>query len=238
MTLPGAAGQVFGIAALPGHDPASSLRVSTVLKLLASRPERMAQLLALDALVLPADMAVSFSATASLRKTSLYLLPRPARVWMVGSVRLESTAEALRAMAAEGFDPYGEALVTADVDPEVVELTRRERGKSGMCAIIDYDRGHLDLHCEAQRDGLVVLSELYADGWSASVDGLKARLFPVDVVLRGVPLKMGTHRVTMRYETPGLAEGVITAGASATLLVLGLLLSRLRLRANAEPSPD
>jgi uncharacterized membrane protein YfhO len=51
---------------------------------------------------------------------------------------------------------------------------------------MDYDRAHLTLECHAEQDGLAVLSELYADGWSAAVDGREARLWPVDLVLRGV----------------------------------------------------
>jgi hypothetical protein len=228
MTLPGSAGQIFGIATLPGHDPAGSARLSAVLKLLEGRPDRMAQLLALDAFVLPADMAVSMNPAASLRGTALYLLPRPLRAWMVGSVRLTSTAEAMRAMAAHAFDPYGEAIVAADVDPAVVELTRGAPGNAGTCAIVEYARAHLDMLCEAQRNGLIVLSELYADGWTAAVDGQEARIFPVDLVLRGVPVKQGVHRVTMRYATPGLAEGAMVAAASALLLLLGLLLATFR----------
>jgi hypothetical protein len=232
MTLPGSAGQIFGVATLPGHDPASSMRLGTVLKLLGGQPERMAQLLALDALVLPADVDVAMSPTASLRGTSLYLLPRPLRAWIVGSVRLASTADALRMLTREGFDPYGEAIFAGDVDPAVVELTRAAPGSAGTCAIVEYDRAHLDALCHAQRDGLAVLSELYADGWTAAVDGQEARLFPADLVLRGIPVKQGIHRITMRYETPGLAEGAIAVCASALLLLLGLLLARFRAQAS------
>ena len=228
MTLPGSAAQVFGIAPLPGHDPASSVRLSTVLKLLSGLPERMAQLLALDALVLPSGVEVAMSPAASLRGMSLYLLPRPLRAWMVGSVQLAPAGDALRSMASDGFDPFGQAIVSADVDPAVVALTRGAPGTAGTCAIIDYGRAHLDALCHAQRDGLAVLSELYAEGWTAAVDGQEARLFPVDLVLRGVPVKQGIHRIQMRYETPGLTEGAAVACASVVLFLLGLLLARFR----------
>jgi hypothetical protein len=155
----------------------------------------------------------------------------------VGSVRLASTAEALQSLAAEGFDPYREAIVAGDVDPAVVELTRSAPASAGTCTVIEYDRAYLDVHCIVEREGLLVLSELYADGWSAAVDGEEARLFPADLVLRGVPLKKGVHRITMRYETPGLAEGFIVAGASALLLLLGFSLARLRAMAPIARKP-
>ncbi|HMJ55941.1 MAG TPA: hypothetical protein VK540_27915 [Polyangiaceae bacterium] len=143
MTLPGAAGQLFGIAALPGHDPASSLRLSALLKVLDGQPERMAHLLAVDAFVLPPDAVVAMTPAASLRGTSLCLLAPPLRAWMVAAVRFASTAQALGAIASEGFDPYGEAMVPADDDPAMLALTRGARGSAGRCAIMDYDRAHL-----------------------------------------------------------------------------------------------
>jgi uncharacterized membrane protein YfhO len=78
---------------------------------------------------------------------------------------------------------------------------------------------------------LAVLAELYADGWTATLDGQETPLVPVDLVLRGVALKAGIHRITMRYETPLLVEGATVAGASALLLLLGFALARSRSRA-------
>jgi hypothetical protein len=227
-TLPGSAGQVFGVAALPGHDPASSLRLSTLLKRLDGQPGRMAALLAIDAFMLPEGAALDMSPTASLRGTSLYLLPPPPRAWIAGSVRVVSTAAALEAIGSETFDPYGEALVLADSDPALAGLARAAVGSAGTCTISGYDRAHVDLVCQAGRGGLAVLSELYAEGWTATVDGQETPLVPVDLVLRGVAVKAGIHRIAMRYETPLLAEGATVASASALLLFLGLLLVRSR----------
>jgi hypothetical protein len=227
-TLPGSAGQVFGVAALPGHDPASSARLGTVLKRIANQPDRMAQLLALDAFLLPDDVAFEPSPTASLRGTSLYLLAAPRRAWITGSLRLASTADTLAALGSDAFDPYGEALVLPDDDPALVALQSGTPGSAGICNIAGYDRAHVDLVCKAERDGLAVLSELYADGWTAALDGQPAHLVPVDLVLRGVAVTKGTHRITMSYETPGLAEGAIVGVASSLLLLLGLVLARSR----------
>ena len=233
-TMPGSSGQVFGMATLPGHDPASSLRLGTVLKQLAQKPERLAQLLALDGMLLPSDAGTATAPTASLRGTSLYLLARPPRAWMVASVKLLPTADALQALASETFAPYDEAIVAPESAPGVRDLPARARGSAGSCAISDYDRGHVDLVCDARQDGLVVLSELYADGWSAEVDDQASPLLAVDLLLRGVAVRRGPHRITMRYETPGLGEGAMLAGASALLLLLGLLLLKVRVTRASE----
>jgi hypothetical protein len=188
--------------------------------------------------MLPEGAALDMSPTASLRGTSLYLLPPPPRAWIAGSVRVVSTAAALEAIGSETFDPYGEALVLADSDPALAELARAAVGSAGTCTISGYDRAHVDLVCHTGRGGLAVLSELYAEGWTATVDGQETPLVPVDLVLRGVAVKAGIHRIAMRYETPLLAEGAAVAGASALLLFLGLLLVRSRDRAmGAATSP-
>jgi hypothetical protein len=227
-TMPGSAGQIFGFATLPGHDPASSLRLGTVLKRLADNPRRLAELLALDGLLLPSDVAVAATPAASLRGTSLYLLARPARVWMVASAKPLPTAEALGAIAADAFDPYGQAIVAPESAPAVVHLMAAAQGSAGACAITDYERGHVDVVCDARHDGLLVLSELYAEGWSVAVDAQESPLLPVNLVLRGVVVGRGLHRITMRYEAPGLVEGALLAAASGLLLLLGLLLVRSR----------
>ena len=236
-TLPGSAGQVFGIAPLPGLDPAISPRLSAVLKRLVEQPGRMAALLAIDAFMLPEGAALDMSPTSSLRGTSLYLLPPPPRAWVAGSAKVASTAGALEAIGSEGFDPHGEAIVPEGDDPALAALVNAAAGSAGTCSISGYDRAHVDLVCQARRDGLAVLSELYADGWTATLDGHETPLLAVDLVLRGVAVKAGIHRIAMRYETPLLVEGATVAGASALLLLLGLALARSRSRAPDLSSP-
>jgi uncharacterized membrane protein YfhO len=122
-------------------------------------------------------------------------------------------------------------------DPGLAALVHAPAGSAGTCSISGYDRAHVDLVCQANRDGLAVLSELYADGWKATLDGQATPLWPVDLVLRGVALQAGRHRIAMRYETPGLADGLTVAGASALLLLLGLALAHSRARALTAKAP-
>jgi hypothetical protein len=227
-TLPGSAGQVFGIATLPGHDPASSVRLGIVLKRLEHDPERLAKLLALDGTLLPSDVVVADALTASLRGNSLYLRARPPRAWIVGAVKLLPAGDALGSMASEGFDPYNEAILAPDSAPLVGDLAAGVPGSAGTCAIADYDRGHVELECDARQDGVVVLSALYAEGWTAAVDGRETPIVAADLLLRGILVSRGPHRIRMQYETPGLVEGATAAGASVLVLLLGLLLTRLR----------
>jgi hypothetical protein len=157
---------------------------------------------------------------------SLYLLRAPPRAWVVGSVRSEAPDAVLRTLASATFDPYGEAVVSAPDDRLVRDLASQAPARAGECSIVTYRRALLELECDAQTAGLVVVSELDADGWHASVDGEERPVYTTDLVLRGVSMAAGHHRVALRYETPGLFEGCALAAVATLVSLLGWLRSR------------
>jgi hypothetical protein len=73
--------------------------------------------------------------------------------------------------------------------------------------------------------GLLVLTDQFAPGWSATVDGAAAPLVRTDYLFRGVPVPPGPHRIEMRYAPTSVWLG---AAASALGLVLLVALARLR----------
>lgn len=70
---------------------------------------------------------------------------------------------------------------------------------------------------------LLVLNDLFAPGWTATVDGRPAPVLRVNAVARGVWVDAGAHEVRFRYRTPGLALGWgITALGAAVLAAWAL----------------
>jgi hypothetical protein len=63
--------------------------------------------------------------------------------------------------------------------------------------------------------GLVIVSDNWYPGWSASVDGTSAKIWKVNTVIRGVVVGAGRHRMTMHYRPFAVYFGLVT-------LVLGL----------------
>src|SRR5262249_52099673 len=146
-----------------------------------------------------------------------YLLPAPPRAWIVASVRSETPDAALRSLGSETFDPYLEAVVSARDDREVRALATEPPARAGECSVTSYRLALVELLCDARAAGLVVVSELDADGWRASVDGEDRPVYTTDLALRGVSVGPGRHRVELRYETPGLFEGCVFAALSSSL---------------------
>lgn len=79
------------------------------------------------------------------------------------------------------------------------------------------------LEVEASAPAALVVSHEWADGWSATVDGAAAPIYPVLGLVQGVPVPAGTHRVELTYHTPRLLPGALST-AAGLLLALGLVL--------------
>jgi hypothetical protein len=69
----------------------------------------------------------------------------------------------------------------------------------------------------------LVLSDEFAPGWTARLDGTRVRIHPTMLAVRGVPMPQGTHEVLFEYRTPRLGFGA-AASLFGLLLSLGLLL--------------
>lgn len=78
----------------------------------------------------------------------------------------------------------------------------------------------------ASSDGVVILSEPFADGWSATVDGEAAPILRVNGAFRGIPVGPGPHTVRMTYKVPGLEIGFAIGGATLAAVVAGFVFAR------------
>jgi uncharacterized membrane protein YfhO len=71
----------------------------------------------------------------------------------------------------------------------------------------------------------LVLSEIYASGWQATVDGQAVKILPTNHALRGVPLPAGEHTVELRYEPISLRVGLIVSLAAYLLFAAVIVLA-------------
>lgn len=78
--------------------------------------------------------------------------------------------------------------------------------------------GRLDVAVVTEGAGLLIVSEAWAPGWGAEVDGRPATVVRADGVVIGVPVPAGSSKVTLRYEAPGLRTGAVVTGVMALLL--------------------
>jgi hypothetical protein len=83
----------------------------------------------------------------------------------------------------------------------------------------------------AGRRSLLVLTDVWFPGWTATVDGRPASVQRVDYLLRGVELPPGRHRIELRYRPASFRVGwIVSLVALLVLLALAVLAARHRRR--------
>lgn len=126
-------------------------------------------------------------------------------------------------MARSGFDPHREIVVGAVTSSgqKAPPLAIENQGRLPTPArLASHHRHHVVIDAEAAAAGVLVLSDAFYPGWTATLDGQPAPIVPVDLALRGVPVGPGQHRIEMTYRDPALRVG----GALSLLGFFGLLL--------------
>lgn len=141
------------------------------------------------------------------------------RAWMVYDVRDGADdATALDAMQAQGYNPAATAYL-ADRMP----FPPVPNAALVPVAYTERDPEHVSLAVNTPTDGLLVMSEVYYPGWSATVDGAVVPILCADVALRAIPLHAGAHRIEMTFEPWSVKAGAIITLAALLAAVAGLL---------------
>lgn len=144
--------------------------------------------------------------------------------FVVGRTRMVSRAEAVAAATGRApLDPAREAVI--DQGCAACPDTGRA-GSPGTAGPVDRRRNASSIDVDADRPALLVISEAWDRGWSASVDGAPAPVVQVDGVIQGVPIPAGHSTVELRYRPPGLRIGASITGLTALALAIALWRNR------------
>jgi uncharacterized membrane protein YfhO len=84
-----------------------------------------------------------------------------------------------------------------------------------------YQADEIEVHVVASAAGLLVLSEVYYPGWTATINNSPAPIYEVNGILRGVVVSPGVNRIVMRYRPQSIRIGAWLA-AIAVLFTVGL----------------
>jgi hypothetical protein len=145
---------------------------------------------------------------------------KPPHAWIVHDVRDTARGEALLLLASRTVDPYQTALVEG-TPPTTSQPTGPGQDSAHVTV---YEPDHLTIATRSSADGFLVVSEIYANGWRAFVDGQETPILPTDHALRGIALPAGAHTVEMRYEPLSLRAGLAISGI-ATVAMLAAFIS-------------
>ncbi len=153
------------------------------------------------------------------------------RVWLTDRVRQVTASEALQAVRGETpFDPRAETLLEKLSDRELPSLSERFK-QAPQARVTSYAANRLTIETEADAPALLTLSERYAPGWRATLDGQPVPILLANYLLRGVTVPAGKHRVEMHYAAPAARRGLwISLGALLVFLACLMAAHRYRNR--------
>lgn len=110
---------------------------------------------------------------------------------------------------------------------------------SGRVTLLSYEPNLLKYRVESNKGGLVVFSEIYYPGWTATIDGQPAEPGRVNYVLRALKVPAGSHEVMMEFRPATVTTtNSIAFGALGVILVFFVFALFLTLRKQTQTSEN
>ncbi len=115
----------------------------------------------------------------------------------------------------ENFDPHNTVLLK-----QPFSLALDSTKSAGIATITAYTGTHVTIRTDAPSPQLLVLSDTYFPGWTATIDNKPTEIYRANWAMRAVIVPQGTHTVEFRYTPSSFSFGlkstmmslIITAG--------------------------
>ena len=147
------------------------------------------------------------------------------RAWIVHRLRQNNDGDGLALLASGQIDGRTTAVIDGAMSP--IRQAGTIRGQTpqqvtgSTATVTDRSPDSMTIRADAVEDGLLVVSEIYEQGWVAYVDGEPVEIVRTNQAFRGVPLTAGEHIVEFRYESQPLTIGLWISGTA----LVGMLAS-------------
>lgn len=119
-------------------------------------------------------------------------------------------------------------LVVAGVNDEAYQSGINAIKENGTLKINEFTDSHIKGSVNASKDGVMLVSIPYDEGWTVTVDGEAVELIKNESHIMMFSVSQGEHTVEMKYFPQGLKEGIFVSAASLLALALVALLSKVR----------
>jgi len=151
--------------------------------------------------------------------------------WFVGNVRYVNTAnEEIEAIDSVLLTET--AIVDASFKDKLKGITNSYKDSLSAVRLTDYKPNHLVYETSSSKDGIVVFSEIYYPGWTATIDGKPAEIARANYILRAMNIPAGKHTIEMAFDPKSIHVTESIAYAGLALLLVGIILLLLKYRKN------
>ena len=178
---------------------------------------------------LPADRFTRIDGPGASLHRNERALPR---AFVADRYRVVTGNAARRLLRDGGIDYRREVLLESELDAANRPEAALAPATPGVARILRYEDERVDIETEAAGRRLLVLTDAWFPGWTATIDGREVPILRADVAFRAVAVPPGRHLVAFEYRPVS-----VRAGASISALALAIttlaLLSGLRRRRRA-----
>ena len=123
------------------------------------------------------------------------------------------------------FDPATEVVVN-NKEVKAVFPLQYSADSTATIQLKSYAPDALVYESNNAHDGFAVFSEMYyPHGWQATIDVKPAKFYPVDYLLRGMPIPAGKHTIKFSFEPEVVTTGSYLSLAGSSLLLLWIVAS-------------
>ena len=157
--------------------------------------------------------------------------------WFVNSVKFVDNAnQELDALGQ--LDLRHEAVADAKFREQLKAVAEETSDSASIVTLTNYEPNQLTYDVKSARGGVVLFSEIYYPGWTATVDDQPVELGRVDYVLRALTVTPGQHKVVLSFfpKSLDITESVAYAsfGVLVVLVLLALFLSFRKMKSAQE----
>ena len=100
-----------------------------------------------------------------------------------------------------------------------------QQDATSLVTLVAYEPNHLTYDVESGRGGIIVFSENYYPGWTATIDGQPAELGRVNYILRALNIAAGKHKVELMFYPKSLQTTETIAYIALALLLLAIAIA-------------
>jgi hypothetical protein len=204
-----------------GDDPVTTMRFRVVAPTLRWNVERV-----LLTVRLGERFRLAYADTEVRIWENLAALPR---AWWVGTaVVVDDRSAQVEWLKDQEHDLFTEVAVEAAPSGGrslalAAPATSAEPGEgAGMVTWIGASANTREVRVDAPADGLLIMSESFAPGWRAWLDGTPAQVLRANGFLQAVAVPAGSHQVVLRYLPDSVVTGAALSAAASLALIAWL----------------
>ncbi len=217
---------LHGVGILPGYDAAIPATLEAILH--TGRRDAL-RLLAVDHALLTVSPGTPIGAPRDglswvaepFARVRLYRVERTLpRAYLAGSVTVSTSTDPVSVLRPEVLDGR---TVVVDQNPGLAFASPSPRRD---CTVLHFAPGDVTVQCSADGPQLAVLVEQSAAGWTATVDGARARWMTANLVSMAVRVPAGRHTIQWVYTAPWLGTGVALSVLGWVIVAAGWMQAR------------